>query len=399
MQATPIKGMAPNADLRIQSPLSPRVGEMLGLPMREEQPSVIQKASPLPVDGAVMEKKSIQMQGSLGGPTSFLEKEVRMVGMPDLVLGNVPQKQISPGAPLGSFPMAGRTLGETSLAQAQPAAPATPAEAAAPPLPPPGQCPGAVEMTDGRIIEPQDEIRLQDLCELMPFLLESYKALETAKQSNGKVAPGQSVPVVGQQRGPGGVPSTASQFGPAGGMSPYGGGGGGGFVGGGGGGPGPVGPQGQVGAQGPIAPGGIVDSITKTDGDFSAGPGAFVPVPGTSIMFVQGTAGPATFLLNANLGATSGASGLSQSGQMGLRIDGTDYPLVSRLLHTFAGGVGEFILAQPAVFSLPLPAGPHTVEVILRGLAPGEFGGAAIGIPASVAASPIQPLHMSVTHN
>jgi hypothetical protein len=139
--------------------------------------------------------------------------------------------------------------------------------------------------------------------------------------------------------------------------------------------------------------------IIKIDGDFVAGPGAFVAVPGTSVPFNQIQPGPAIFFLTASLGLTSGAAAFSQSGQIGLRIDGTDYPIASRLLHTFVGGVGEFILGQASTLVLVLAAGPHTVEVILRGLVPGEFGGAGIGIPLAVSASPAQPLYLSVSHS
>jgi hypothetical protein len=262
----------------------------------------------------------------------------------------------------------------------------------------PATCPGAIEMPDGRIIEPEDGIKLQDLCELMPFLLESYGALQDAKTKkggNGQISPGQSVPIAGQpSAGASAVPSTASQFGPAGST------GGGGFVGsgGGGGGPGPAGPRGNQGVPGPAGFGGLVDSVQKVDGDFIAGPGGFIPVPGTSIMFVQSQAGPATFLLNATLGSSVGGVGLPQSGQIGIRVDGTDYPLATRLLHTFAGGVGEFMIGQTSSLVLVLPAGPHTVEVILRGLAPGEYG-AGLGISAGVVAVPSQPVDLSVVHN
>lgn len=308
---------------------------------------------------------------SMGGPTAFLEKEVRLMSVIGPSLGNGPKNGM----------IAAPSMGQTA-----------PAPAPAPP----GECPGAVEMPDGRVIQPEDGIALRDLCELMPFLLESYGERQKAEAGNGPLAPGKSVPIAGQpQSGPGAVP-TSSQFGPAGGM---GGGGGGGFVGGGGGGPGPAGPQGATGTAGVAGFGGLVDSISKIDGDFTAGPGAFIPVPGTLLPFVQAVAGPVTFLVNVSFGTTSGAGSTSQSGQMGLKVDGTDYPLVTRLIHTFVGGVAEFLVGQAAVFVLVLPAGAHTVEVITRGLFPGEFGGTGIGIPLTVSAVPIQPLTLSAVHS
>lgn len=267
--------------------------------------------------------------------------------------------------------------------------------------PPPSgpKCPGAVEMPDGRVIEPGDPVSLQDLCELIPFLVKSLTDLQA-----GTLAPGQQVPVVGGQPGVQGVP-TSSSFGPAGApgaQGPYGRGGGG-FVGGGGGAPGPTGPAGAVGPAGPAGapgPGSVFETpIIKTDGDFVAGPGAFVPVPGTSLTFSLTSAGFVQFHVTATLGRTTGMSGFSQSTQIGLRIDGTDYPLATRLIHTFAGGVAEFMINQSFFFLLSLTPGSHTVEIILRGLAPGEFAGTAIGTSGAVAATPEVPLILAVAHN
>jgi hypothetical protein len=273
------------------------------------------------------------------------------------------------------------------------------APAASPEAPPPsgGKCPGAVEMPDGRVIEPEDGVSLKDLCELMPFLVETLTNL----QSKG-LAPGQKLSVVGQKgAGVAAVPTAAGSFGPAGqGGGPFGSTGGMSF-GGGGGGPGPSGPQGPVGAPGATGPGSIVEPpLIKTDGDFIAGPGAFVGVPSTLVPFTMAAAGVAQFNLLATFGDSSGASaGLPQSMQVGLRIDGTDYSLITRLLHTFVGGVGEFLLGQSFNFAMSLGGGPHTVEVLLRGLAPGEFSGNSLGISASICAVPSVPLVLTVSHS
>lgn len=384
-QKAPMLGR-PTPMPQLDKPVGPRMGETMQI--SGQRPDVIQKKAPVPVDDSVMrQQKPVQMKSSMGGPTSFLDNAVKVVGLGNPALGQVPRKQVSPGSPNGVFPTASRTMGQAAPAAA-PVVPAT--------------CPGAVEMPDGRKIDPDDLIKLADLCELMPFLLESYSSMQQAK-ATGQLAPGQSVPIAGQQPTAGGMVPSVSQFGPAGGVT-----GGGGAMFGGGGGPGPAGPQGIQGPPGVAGIpglGGIVDSLRKVDGDFIAGPGAFIAVPGTLITFSQSQLGPATFLLNAAVGTTSGVSGLSQSGQMGLRIDGVDYPLVSRLLNaepTVMEGsypFAEFILNQPIVFSLPLAAGSHTVEVILRGLAPAEFGGASLAISFGVSAVPTQPLDLSVVHN
>ena len=388
VQATPLPQIERGVPMvQIQTLPAPRMG---AASLAAPTPSVqlpVTRSAPIPVDdnGVMTPKNPVQASRALGGPTSFLEGAVRLHALGGPSLGQVPQKNYSPGVPLGVYP-----------AQAG-AVPAAPAQAPAPEVgvAVPGECPGAVEMPDGSVIEPEHNIRLKDLCELMPFLLESYAEMQKAAGKGGPLAPGQQVPIAGQvPGGAGAVPSSSSQF------SPGRGGGGGGFGGGGGSGaPGPQGLKGEPGIPGTPGLGGATDTITKTDGDFAAGPGAFIPVPGTLITFTQAADGPATFLLNATLGTVSGASGASQNGQIGIKIDGTDYPLASRLLHTFAGGVGEFLIGQSVSHIMTLLAGSHTVEVILRGFAPGEIGGAALGSPLSVAADPIQPLSLSVIHN
>lgn len=380
--STPVLGLHREEQVRPKAPVLstpvPKVSKVAAAPLPnrpQTQMLQIRQAQAPQIGSSMMapqEPQAKNPKAPVGGPTAFLEKEVRLVALGGPSLGNVPQKN--------------SLIPSGSLGQAAPVEPAAP-------LIPPGECPGAVEMPDGRVIQPEDTILLSDLCELLPFLFDWYSEMQKAAAGNGPLAPGKNVPIAGQpQGGPGAVP-TQSQFGPAGG------GGGGGFVGGGGGGPGPTGLRGAPGAAGPPGFGGIVDSVTKIDGDFTAGPGAFIAVPGTLVPFVQATAGPATFLVNATFGTTSGAGSTSQSGQLGIRVDGTDYPLVTRLLHTFVGGVAEFLVGQPAVFVLVLPAGAHSVEIITRGLVAGEFGGNGLGIPLTVSAVPAQPLFLSVSHN
>jgi hypothetical protein len=299
--------------------------------------------------------------------------------------------------PIASTPQ--RKLGQAATAPAggPPAAPPPP-----PPPPTPAEvaqvmakrCPGPVEMSDGHIIEPQDYIKLQDLCELVPFLTEAELAAKEAQKEQCKtLQPGQPLPLACKTE------TGMAKIGGAG-QGPFGGpgGGGGGFGGfGGGGGPGPAGPPGPAGTQGPAGPPGpgtATDFVVKTDGDFSVGPGAFVPVPGTLLSFSTPAVGPATFLLQAVLGCNN-----TQNGVIGLRIDGVDFGLNPRLLHTFVGGVGEFFIPVHASFPMNLAAGAHTVEVILRGIMAGEFcGGSGLGFPVTVSANPSIPLAVTVLH-
>lgn len=254
-----------------------------------------------------------------------------------------------------------------------------------------GKCPGAVEMPDGRVIEPGDSVSLKDLCELIPFLVETLTDL----QSKG-LAPGQKVPVVGQQSdGRMAVPTQGGAFGPAG-QGPYGRPTGG-WVGGGGGAPGPAGATGPAGPAGAPGPGSIVEPpVVKVDGDFTAGPGAFVPVPGTTVPFTMSAAGVAEVKAIVTLG--SALTTFCESVQIGVRIDGTDYPLTVRLINTGVPGVDEYLIGQCFLFPITLAAGTHTADLLIRGLLPGEFG-AGLGTPAAVSANPSIPLIMTVSHS
>lgn len=352
----PIGGAHRIGDASVQARLSPMLGQI---------------ATPVPLMGQEREENSgsYQVNNPLGQNLP-LSTPINPVGGPSAFAQN-------------RIPFKG--LGQQQASQ-QPSAPA---------------CPGAIEMPDGRVIEPEDAVALRDLCEIIPLLL---KSLGGGGQGAQGLAPGQQVPVVGAPDGVQAVP-TAASFGPAAGPAGQGAlaRGGGGFVGGGGGAPGATGKagvRGPAGPEGPPGPGSILETpVVKTDGDFVAGPGAFVPVPGTSLSFTVSAAGVAIFYVTATLGRTTGASGESQSAQIGVRIDGTDHPVLTRLLHTFAGGVGEFMIGQTVAFPFVLGVGIHTAEVVLRGLAPGEFSGTAIGTPGAVAATPDVPLVFTVAHN
>lgn len=265
-----------------------------------------------------------------------------------------------------------------------------------------GACPNdaPVELSDGTIVQPDDTVRLRDLCEIVPLILETMAASAAAGAPGapGKVAPGSSVPVVGQMPGfsspvapgfgarPGAI---APAMGPAGMPAQSGGGG---FGGGGGGGRGPAGPPGPRGPAGPAGPGTIAPPIAKVDGDFTvAFTSPFVPVPGTSIAFTQQADGTAILFLQA----VFGSAGFGTNGQVGIRVDGIDYPLTANLMHTFASGVGQFLVSAVALLPVTLAAGAHTAEVVLRGDASLY---APIGAPVTIQANPLIPLHFAVVH-
>lgn len=276
----------------------------------------------------------------------------------------------------------------------------TPPPSAVPPAPCPVP-PGPMQLPNGKIIQLDDPITLGELWEILPYLAQQCAPL-----------PSQMPP----QQQPTGIPTSPigagfPGFGPAtgmfgtGGFIGQGGGGGGGLFGplgqisspvpqpqsGGGGGPGPQGPAGPAG---PAGAGSAVDFVTKVDGDFTAGPGAFIPVPGTTLSFTQGATGPVVFLLNACFGCND-----ATNNALAINVDGTVIPLQANLWHTFVGGVGGFFDGSSAMWPMMLAAGSHTVFIMLRGISAGEFcSGTGLGFPATVAANPQVPLSLAVLH-
>jgi len=260
-----------------------------------------------------------------------------------------------------------------------------------------------VELSDGRIVNPDDPVTLSDICEIVPLIIESL--MKEAGQ--GKLTAGMPVKVVGNQSAfgptlsvpgfgpkPGSVGGIGGLFGQQGG----GGGGGGGFPSGGGGkgAQGIKGDQGIQGPQGAAGPGSLISSITKDDGDFSvASFTPFVVIPGMSISFTVSTEGTAVFLIQAVFGAGAGA-GFS-NGQIGLRVTvggvSTDYPLTANLMHTFVGGVGQFLVGAHASIPLLLAAGDYTCEVLVMG---DVFVGPSGGLPLVVQANTARPLYFTI---
>lgn len=257
-----------------------------------------------------------------------------------------------------------------------------------------------VELSDGRIVYPEDPVTLADVCEIVPLIIESL--MKEAGQ--GKLTAGMPVKVVGNQAAfgptlsvpgfgpkPGSVGGIGGLFGQQGG----GGGGGGGFPSGGGG-RGPQGIAGNQGIQGPAGPGSLISSVTKDDGDFSVVSfSPFVVIPGTLISFTTTAEGTAVFLIQVVFGAGAGAG--FTNGQIGLRITvggvPTDYPLTANLMHTFVGGVGQFVVGAHASIPLLLPPGTYDCEVIVRG---DEFVGPSGGLPIVVQANTERPLYLTV---
>jgi len=258
-----------------------------------------------------------------------------------------------------------------------------------------------IQLSDSRVLQPETQITLADLCELFPVLMEIEIEAKSKQGPGGKPSPGQTVTlspgnVPAGFRTPGGMPvPSQGGFSPGGGPASGPGGGGGGFVGSGGGG-GRRGPQGPAG---PPGPGTIEDPVTKTDGNFtvlSADP--FIAVPGTSKTFDVEERGTAIFLLQAVFGDAAEQS----RGQIGIRItpaggSPTDYPLSANQTYTSAGGVADFYKTATSFWPIILDPGTYTAEIVLRGDA-NLPGPAPVGLPVSVEANATIPLSWTVIH-
>jgi hypothetical protein len=377
--------------LSVQSPLP------MSQPVRVPVPG---NNSPFLMGGAVQMRSMegpVQVRPHLGTPVSNLSGEIAVRHQPLRLAQTVPGMPAAGPAP----EPVGRPL---SIVLGEAAQPPLEQPPAAPVDPTCGVCPtGPLQLPDGKIVGLDDPVTLKDLCLMMPSIL---KALQVSCGTPGAApgAPGQPYPggpIPVQNPSGGGFPG----FGPA--SSPFGQGGGGG--GGGGGLPGPLGvvnqaaPQGAgtpggpgpVGPQGPPGLGTVVDFISKEDGDFSAGPGAFIPVPGTSFSFTQSVAGAVLFLLNATFGCFQAANNA-----LGIRIDGTTVVPLQISLHGALLATFVFYAPASAVGVAVLPAGTHTVEVMLRGIAVGEFcSGSGLGTAAVLAAAPATPLVLAALHS
>lgn len=318
-----------------------------------------------------------------GGATAFYEKRVPLVMKTAPKLGNSGE---SDPKIAGADLVAVRPVPVLGQSQAAPAV--DPAAQDVPVT----KCPGPVALPDGRVLEPDDYIKLADLCEIMPYLMNAMAAAQKG--------PGAQVRVAGGIPGVQGVPTPGMFAGP-GPLGPYAqGAAGGGFGGVGGGGAGPRGPAGPAGPAGP--PGAsllladLAAGVEKTDGDFTAGAGAFVPVPGTTVNFTTSVAGPVLVLVQAEMSYIH-ATAVPTNSQQGLRIDGTDYNLARLLMYSYTGDVGYVFVNQPQIFWMTLPAGAHTIDFLLKGMTAGEYL-YGLGVPVCLSASPNSPFRMAVIH-
>lgn len=248
-----------------------------------------------------------------------------------------------------------------------------------------------VELADGTIIQPDQTIRLKDLCEIVPLILETMQGAASAAGQQG-VQPGAAVPVRGGApgfnspvaNGFGGKPgSIAAPPGFGGQQGRGGGGGGGGFGGGGGGGRGPAGPPGPAGPQGaPGIPGlgNILGGTTKRSGSFTV-TGAPQVIPDFFADFTVSRQGNVAIRISANFHRFPG----SQFPQvtLGVQIDGQGMePLALFQEQQGAGDDQVFDAHLMAELFIPdMAPGNYTV----RGIYSGGFPGAEMTFVAEAA--------------
>lgn len=237
-----------------------------------------------------------------------------------------------------------------------------------------------VELSDGTIIKPTDQIRLKDLCEIVPLILETLQAGGPGAGPHG-VTPGAAVPIAGRAPGFGspvangfgarpGAVAPAPGFGGQGQRGGGGGGGGGGFGGGGGGGRGPAGPPGPAGPAGPAgAPGtgSILGGQNKTSGSFTA-VGAPVIIPDYFVEFNVSVQGDVAIRASANFNRDTPGGVETPNLRFGLQVDGTNYILAQ--FHEQQGAGDDKIFSTHLAIELFLEnmaPGPHVVHGIYSG--------------------------------
>jgi hypothetical protein len=225
----------------------------------------------------------------------------------------------------------------------------------------PKGCDMALEFPDHRVIMPDDLLTLVDMCQAVPVIFEAMWAARGGGHARPKVTAGMLLgqgPAVG---GGGGFPSGGS---------------------------GPKGTQGNPGAEGASGPAGPPGSGFNVDFVVMASNNTFEPQPNDGtvqpfgfigggggtirVPWSQSVAGKVVILVNAAPGER-GVPGVSVSGQIGVRVDGTDRGLSSAGA-TLAPG-GKTVIGLHSSLALDLSAGSHEAILVGRGLIIQAFTG------------------------
>lgn len=139
-----------------------------------------------------------------------------------------------------------------------------------------------------------------------------------------------------------------------------------------------------------------IDFVVKDDGDFTAGPGDFIPIPRTMMKFITDAHGPALFFVQAVFAWTGFAA---RNDHLGLLVDNVVYPLLENEAMTDGPGVGLFKFGGPCQWAMNLAPGDHTAQVLLRGGTDEGDVKVGLALPAKVKASHKCPLVLSSIHS
>jgi hypothetical protein len=135
--------------------------------------------------------------------------------------------------------------------------------------------------------------------------------------------------------------------------------------------------------------------VVKNDGDFTAGPGEFIPIPKTALKFYTDAHGAGLFFLQAVFAST----GFSvRHDRLALLVDGTVYPLAEYEAVTDSAGMGFFKLGGGYHWAMNLAPGDHSAQVLLRGGTDDGDVKSGVWVPSKVKASHKCPLVLSVLH-
>lgn len=133
--------------------------------------------------------------------------------------------------------------------------------------------------------------------------------------------------------------------------------------------------------------------VVKEDGDFTVvSISPFVPIPDTRVDFDQSKDGYGVFLIQAVFGSPGGGA---TNGQIGISIDGVEYPLTPNLIKTMVAGVTQFLAGVSAHIPVALKKGSHFAELLVRG---DSTLPAPIGLPVTVQANPEVPLALTAIY-
>lgn len=314
------------------------------------------------MDSPLGQPIQIQMAGRIGAPTAPVPADNRL-NLPSasaIPLRQGPFLSQAAQAPQQTQDVSVPMISDPMIEAPEAAAPPEP-EAEVTGLP---DCERPMQLPDGKVIEPDDELTLRDFCAMLPFIL---KLTEKEVAQDQGFVPNGRIPL----NRIGSVPS----FGPAG--SPFAQGGGGGGGGGGTPGPGPIGvvtgntpiggpgqgtqgPPGPAGPQGPAGAANIA-GIQKTDGDFS-NIGAMAIVPGTSFDITVGGDGKVAISFSLPLSA-DGLDAEIFDVFAGIQIGSTQYRVWRESANNGGGGDRFFFLTASGTLYVTLAPGTYTVSI------------------------------------